>query len=1233
MVKKKPALLIGLLLLALGTVSASATEVLYDPGAPGSPANNGEIILNGVTGLLEIKFTDKKTLEYGPDSPLSFAIQTVNTAGTPYEGYFTDAQGQKIEGTDFAGATELGATQLWLPGETVWSGMTLNGAWGDLENAALNIPSVYGLIWITAPLVGQGSDSGNQTPIAEAGGPYSGVVGVEVDFIGTDSSDQDGNITDYTWEFGDGNMAVGETVSYAYEVDGTYNVTLTVTDDSGSSDSDTASTDIGLPSEPPQADAGGPYEGTMGATVTFDGTGSSDADGEIVSYDWVFGDGETGSGATPTHIYEEAGDYTVELTVTDDTSIASTDFTEALVGTGNQPPSANAGAPVAGVVGQEVTFNGNASYDPDGEITQYDWDYGDDTSDIDAGPTPSHVYDGVDIYTVTLTVTDDNGSADSTFTTADIAESNIRPTANANGPYTATLGVAVNFDSTGSSDSDGEILALVWNFGDGNSAVGDSPSHTYSEQGSYEVLLTVIDNDGGTDTDRTSATIDVDNQPPVADANGPYAGSVDVPVTFDGTASVDPDGDNLALFWDFGDGGTGVGPEPQHTYFRKGTYDVILTAIDLGGAKDESLTEAVIGEGNVPPVADAGGPYRGGVDTAIFFDGTGSYDPDGSIATYEWNFGDGNAGNGSEPSHTYNAAGIYNVTLTVTDNNGPQTSDKTVAVVGSLSEPPTADAGGPYSGTVGEPVGFDGRGSSDSDSTIATYEWNFGDGGSGTGVTPKHTYNAPDEYTVTLTVTDRGGDTDTDTTTATVGSGNLPPTADAGGPYIGSAGVPKTFDGTSSFDPDGDTLTYAWNFGDGTTGVGPTPTTTYNEPGSYTVSVTVTDEIGSVDSSSTTAVIGESNPDPDDRRIDLATITDVNQNRNVDLALLNVGMANGDQVSAEIHVHDGRTGEEIYRVSLPEIWRSLALDSAVGVSGEMLAVLQRNDDGDIRVNFRRAVDGSDAGDIQYFDNTWTPIGLLTVSDAGGDGVAGVGVLAENPAGQQAIEVYLVSTGDFVNQVLFFNNIWKASHAVDLGEFNGNGVSELAVLATNNAGKHAVETRDTLSGKQISRHFFLGPTNTMKGLAQSADVDGNGKPELIVLGNKDAANNTAQAKDVKTGALVSKPGSFAPPFVGFALRSMGDVDGNTSPEMVIGAFDDGNDITRVQVRDVLNGTLTLNTGILSAAFDPRDLEILEDVSGNGIQELVAAGLNRDTLAIRVQTRDGQTGALLLNIDVN
>jgi PKD repeat protein len=168
-------------------------------------------------------------------------------------------------------------------------------------------------------------------------------------------------------------------------------------------------------------------------------------------------------------------------------------------------------------------------------------------------------------------------------------------------------------------------------------------------------------------------------------------------------------------------------------------------------------------------------------------------------------------------------------------------SSGTSSSTAPTSQPPVANAGGPYTGTAGVAVSLSGSGSNDPQNQALTYAWNFGDSTSGTGGNPSHIYSTAGTYTVSLTVTDTSNLRATATAKATISAASRPPVANAGGPYTGTAGAAVSLSGTGSTDPQGQTLTYAWNFGDSTTGTGVSPSHAYSTAGTYTVSLTVTD--------------------------------------------------------------------------------------------------------------------------------------------------------------------------------------------------------------------------------------------------------------------------------------------------------------------------------------------------------------------------------------------------------
>jgi len=316
-----------------------------------------------------------------------------------------------------------------------------------------------------------------------------------------------------------------------------------------------------------------------------------------------------------------------------------------------------------------------------------------------------------------------------------------------------------DFDASGSSDADGSIASYAWDFGDSSTGTGVTPSHTYTDAGTYTVVLTVTDNKGA--TAQQSAAIQAVEPPNVKPTASFTADKHDLTVDLDGSASSDSDGTIASYAWDFGDGTTGTGSTSHHTYATGGDKTIKLTVTDnRGGTDTASKTVTVVAPNQLPTAA-----FTSDVTlNHATFDASGSTDPDGTIQTYAWDFGDGSAaGSGKTPDHTYGAVGSYTVKLTVTDDRGGVDTASHSVTVASLpvNQKPTASFTRTLNGLV---LSVNGGASSDPDGTIASYSWDFGDGTpAGSGKTATHTYSAAGTYQVKLTVTDDGGATDSST--------------------------------------------------------------------------------------------------------------------------------------------------------------------------------------------------------------------------------------------------------------------------------------------------------------------------------------------------------------------------------------------------------------------------------------------------------------------------------------
>ena len=327
-------------------------------------------------------------------------------------------------------------------------------------------------------------------------------------------------------------------------------------------------------------------------------------------------------------------------------------------------------APVArlstGGGGAAISVDGRASSDADGTVVAWAWDFGDGHQG--SGATAPHTYALPGNYVVTLVVTDDLGATGETSRVVTIAGPNLPPVAVQSEAADRTAPRTLAFNGAGSTDDDGYVNAWRWDFGDGSSGSGAEVTHTFAGDGVYEVRLTVTDDRGAQGQSVASVIVLTPNAPPVASFVAAASG---LTATFDASASSDADGtDGLPVeyAWTFGDGATGNGVAPRHTYPVGGEYQVTLLVTDADGAQDEVMHTVGVGDSaNVAPTA--------AVDATttlleVALDGTGSVDVDGTIVYYEWNLGDEAVAQGAQPVHVYSAPGTYLVELIVTDDDG-----------------------------------------------------------------------------------------------------------------------------------------------------------------------------------------------------------------------------------------------------------------------------------------------------------------------------------------------------------------------------------------------------------------------------------------------------------------------------------------------------------------------------------------------------------------------------------
>ncbi|MBZ5660539.1 MAG: PKD domain-containing protein [Acidobacteriia bacterium] len=267
----------------------------------------------------------------------------------------------------------------------------------------------------------------------------------------------------------------------------------------------------------------------------------------------------------------------------------------------NQPPVAEAGPDMTVILNQNVSLNGTASYDPDGDqIMSWDWEVvtvpAGAASPLQGADTPKPLFTGnvIGDYILSLSVFDGQFWSARDFLTVTVAVNQPPVAVIEATPTRGAVPLTVYFDGNKSYDPEGGAIQFFWQFGDGGSSALPLPSHTYTEAGTYVATLTVTDPLGAQDQNTVAIIVFPPiNQPPVCSPTAtPNAGQAPLTVQFAANAS-DPDGDPLTFTWTFGDGGTSTAANPVHTYVQPGNYIPELTVSDSMASVSASLVIAV----------------------------------------------------------------------------------------------------------------------------------------------------------------------------------------------------------------------------------------------------------------------------------------------------------------------------------------------------------------------------------------------------------------------------------------------------------------------------------------------------------------------------------------------------------------------------------------------------------------------------------------------------------------
>ncbi|MCS6820229.1 MAG: DUF2341 domain-containing protein [Chitinophagales bacterium] len=633
-------------------------------------------------------------------------------------------------------------------------------------------------------------------------------LGNAINFNNTSTSAPVSTTLTSSWTFGDGTSSTLSSPSKTYSNANTYNVTLTVTSQTGC----TASTSQQVTVAPnPTAD--------FNSTTVCENNPVSFTDistGNPVQWNWNFGGGNTSNQQNPSFTFNGHGTFPVTLTVTNAGGCSGSITKNVTVNPGVRADFTFSNK----CVNSPINFN-NTSAATTGVILSNLWLFGDGNSST--ASSPSHTYASAGSYNVMLIIRGSNGCTDTITKTT---EAYPKPVADFTAGDTC-FGFPTRFTDV-STISNGTIVQWSWNFGNGATSNQQNPIQNYSSAGLYNVKLIVFSNNNCVDS--ISKQIRVHYKPD-ADFSSPPACFPNASQFTD--ASTVQQGSIVQWQWDMGDGNNFSTQNPSHNYSAPGNYGVKLEVTTNAGCKDTVAKQIQV---YPKPDADFTVADVCRKNPSIFTDA--SVVSSGSITSRQWNFGDGNTSTQTNPQHVYASSGTFNVTLVVTTSAGCRDT----VVRSALVHPTPTSAFTAYDLCVGDFLQFTDN-SSISSGEIHQWSWDFKDGNTSNAQNPQHAFTNPGTYRVRLITTSDLNCRDTIEKDVTVFPN---PVAD----FSASAAClnnPSNFNDLSTVSS-GTINTWRWHFGDGNVSSVKSPTHTYTSQGTYEVKLVVLTDKGCSDS-------------------------------------------------------------------------------------------------------------------------------------------------------------------------------------------------------------------------------------------------------------------------------------------------------------------------------------------------------------------------------------------------